>query len=57
MALSVWSCAHRLPTRTQRNLTPKDCALAAATALTSFSMQANPAKLDLPDLNTMMRVE
>jgi alcohol dehydrogenase class IV len=52
--LAAWSRTHGLPTLAQMGLTQQDCALAAASALASSSMQANPARLDLADLNTIL---
>lgn len=52
--LTQWSRVNGLPTLAQMGLTPQDCELAAEAALTSSSMQANPAKLDLADLRTIL---
>ncbi len=53
-SLARWSRGNGLPTLAEMGLTPQDCALAAEAALTSSSMQANPAKLDLSDLHTIL---
>ncbi len=52
--LAAWSRMHGLPTLVQMGLTPHDCNLAAEAALTSSSMQANPAQLDVADLQAIM---
>ncbi|MGV8989354.1 MAG: iron-containing alcohol dehydrogenase [Cypionkella sp.] len=52
--LADWSRAQGLPTLAAMGLTEADCAKAAEAAVTSSSMQANPAKLDLADLRAIL---
>lgn len=53
-ALQSWSRAHGLPDLATLGLTDQDRDLAAEAALTSSSMQANPARLDLADLKAIL---
>ncbi|MBI1172843.1 iron-containing alcohol dehydrogenase [bacterium] len=53
-ALTRWSRDNGLPRLAALGLTESDCAAAAEAALTSSSMQANPARLDLADLRSIL---